>query len=376
MKGERPAAATVDLAALAANYRALLDLAGGRELIAVVKADAYGHGAEAVARRLVASGCRHLAVLSVAEAAALREAGIEASILVLGGVHDPAEAEAAAAWRVVPVVHDAAQLPWLERAGEAGPSPLPVQVEVDTGMHRMGIALEEALARIEEIAASPSLALAGIYTHLACAEELDPAPTEAQLERFRSLLEAVRARGLEPGQVHVANSAALLAARARGADWLLGNAVRPGLALYGVVPAPHLAHAPLQPVMTLRTRVVKVKPLAAGDAVGYGATYRASRPHAVATLALGYADGLPWRAGNRGVVLLRGQRRRILGRVSMDFASVETGADPIELGDEAILFGVGAGGRLPVEEVAAALGTIPYELLVRVGARVPRVVIG
>jgi alanine racemase len=376
MQGRRPTAASVDLRALAANYREVQRLARGRDVIAVVKADAYGHGSAAVGRRLIETGCTCLAVLTVEEAAVLREAELEVPILVLGGVHDAAEAEAAAALRTTPVLHDAAHATWLQRAAEQRGEAVPVQIEVDTGMRRMGVTPHAALELVERIHGDPVLRLDGIYTHLACADEPDPRPTEEQLARFRTLLGEVRARGIEPGKVHVANSAALLASPSRGEGWLVGDAVRPGLCLYGVSPAPHLTAGFLQPVMTLRTRVVTVRRLEAGDAVGYGATYRAGAPHWVATLAIGYADGVPWAAGNCAVVLAGGRRRRILGRVSMDYVTVDSGETPLEVGEEAILFGMAkGGGRLPVEEAAQAAQTIPYELLVGVGSRVPRVVV-
>jgi alanine racemase len=370
LEGERRARATIRLGALRANFAQARQRAGSREVIAVVKADAYGHGAVPVARALADAGCRWLAVLSVAEAALLRDAGLASSILVLGGVHDAAEAAAARALALTPVVHHPGQLELLARAASPGAAPLPVHVEVDTGMRRMGVPEGEVLALLEAASAAPALALEGVFTHLARADEKDLAPSLEQLARFRAVLEAARARGFDPACVHAANSAALLA---DGLAQALpeATAVRPGVLLYGAQPRAD-APAALEPVLTLHTRVVQVRRIAAGEAVGYGAEYRARRPTRIATLAIGYADGVPVAASGRGCALVRGQRLPFAGRVSMDYVAVDCGDLPVEIGDQAILFGTGQGTRLPVEEAAAAADTIAYELLVRIGARVPR----
>src|SRR5262245_49794680 len=364
---DRPTAATIHLGAVRANYAELARRAAGREVIGVVKADAYGHGAAPVARSLIAAGCPRLAVATVAEGCALRAAGIGASILVLGGVHEAAEAALEAG--LTPVVHHRGQADALRKAGQG--APVPVHVEVDTGMRRMGVPPEEALELPVALARDPALRLEGVYTHLARADELDLAPTLEQVARLRALLAEARARGVEPGLVHCANSAGLLAGEALSGALPEAGAVRPGGALYGVTPAPHLA-APLRPAMTLRTRVVHLRAARAGDAVGYNALYRAQRRTRIATLAIGYADGVPVGATGRGEVVIRGRRCPFAGRVSMDFVGVDAGPDPVEVGDEAILFGESEQGRLPVEEAARAAGTIAYEMLVRVGARVRR----
>jgi alanine racemase len=371
LKGERPTAATIDLQAIAANYAEARRLGGDRTVIAVVKADAYGHGAVPVARRLLTAGCSQLAVVTVAEAAELRAAAIDCRILVLGGVHDAAEAADVIELGVTPVIQHSGHIGLLSQAAHEHRAALPVQLEVDTGMRRMGLAAEDAPALLERIAREPSLKLEGVYTHLARADEQDLGPTLDQLRLFSEILSAVQARGTDPGQVHVANSAALLAAP----DLAVAlparvDAVRPGLMLYGVHPAPHLRErAVLTPAMTLRTRVSNVRHVRPGDAVGYGGTFRAPRRGRIATLPIGYADGVPWSLGNRGSVLLRGRRTPIAGLVSMDLVTIFVGEGPVEIGDPVVLFGEG----LPVEEVADKAGTIPYELLVGVGGRVPRV---
>jgi alanine racemase len=379
MKSGRPTLASIDLNALAANYGEAKRLADGREVIAVVKADAYGHGAAPIARRLAAAGCRSFAVATIAEAAELRGAAIDGAILVLGGVHDAAEADEAVALGVTPVVQHAGHLALLRKVAAERSRAIPVQVEVDTGMARMGISPEEAPSLIEGIARDRAFALDGVYSHLACADESDLAPTLRQLALFAEVLAALRSRAVTPRQVHVANSAALAAGAAGALAQAMPaevNAVRPGILLYGVVSAPHLADAAkLTPVMSVRTCVANVRWVRRGDPVGYGATFRAKQRGRIATLPIGYADGIPWTLGNRGFVLLRGRRVPIAGRVSMDLITLDVGSSPVEIGDPVLVFGTPAGGGAPlrVEEVAEAAGTVPYELLVRVGARVPRV---
>jgi alanine racemase len=372
VKGERPTTATIDLQAIVANYNVARRLGGGRNVIAVVKADGYGHGAVPVARRLVSAGCAHLAVVTVAEAAELRAAAIDCAILVLGGVHDAAEAADVLELAVTPVIQHSGHIGLLSQAAREHRAPLPVQIEVDTGMRRMGLAAEDAPALLERIAKEPALGLEGVYTHLACADEEDLGPSLNQLRLFSEVLSAVRARGTDPGQVHVANSAGLLATSELAAAMPAQvNAVRPGLMLYGVHPAAHLRdRAALAPAMTLRSRVSNVRHVRSGDAVGYGGAFRATRRGRIATVPIGYADGIPWSLGNRGSVLLRGIRAPIAGRISMDLVTIFVGNDPVEIGDPVVLFGEG----LPVEEVAETAGTIPYELLVGIGRRVPRVV--
>lgn len=365
--------ARIDLAALRANYQRACALAGGRAVIAVVKADAYGHGAVTITRALAQAGATRVAVATVGEGVELREAFPALRILVLGGVRGEAEADAAAAFGLVPVLHHEGELALVARtAGRRGICS-DVQVEIDLEMRRLGVPEAEAVALLGRVAADPGLRLEGVFTHFARADESDPALRAEPLGRFSSLLGEARARGIEPGLVHTANSAALL-----GFDETLPalpeqDAVRPGLLLYGVRPAPHLA-AELQPVMTLHSTIVALRTVEAGEAVGYGAAYRAARRTRIATLPLGYADGVPWSLADRGAALVGGRRVPFAGRVSMDLVTLDLGDEPAAIGDPVILFGVGQEAALPVEEVAAAAGTIPYEILVRIGRRVPRVV--
>jgi alanine racemase len=378
MKGERPTTASIDLAALAENYAEAERLAAGRRVIAVVKADAYGHGAAPVARRLVAAGCERLAVATVAEAAELRAAAVRVPILVLGGIHDAAEAADAAALDLVPVIQHGGHAPLLAQAARERGRPLGVELEVDTGMARMGVAPEDVAALAASFVRDGALVLEGLYTHLACADEADLGVARRQLGLFGEILAGLSSRRLAPQRVHVANSAGLVAG-AELADAMPPevNAVRPGLLLYGVQPsAIRSGLARLRPVMSLRTRVANVRHVRRGDPVGYGATFRAKQRGRIATIPVGYADGIPWSLGNRGHALLRGRKVPIAGRVSMDLVTLDVGELPVEIGDPVLLFGESAEPpreRLLVEAQAEAAGTIPYELLVRIGPRVPRV---
>lgn len=367
--------ARIDHDALRANFAEAGARAPGATVFAVLKADAYGHEAAPVARSLLSAGCRQLAVFSLDEACALRDAGIGAPILLLGGVR-PAlggvrdAAREAAARGLAVVIHDLGQLEAL--AAAAGPdAPVRVHVELDSGMHRLGAAPAEAAALVKAVLEAPGVELEGLMTHLARADEADLAASREQLARFAEFLARARRDGATPRFVHFANSAGLLAGTELAAACPEANAVRPGLVLYGARPAPHLPGA-LRPVMTLAARVDRVQALEPGDPVGYSALWRAERPTRVATVLLGYADGVPVAASNRGFVLIRGRRHPMVGRVSMDSLGVEVGDAPVEVGDEALVFGE----ALRVEEAAQAAGTIAYELLSRVGGRVPRVHVG
>jgi alanine racemase len=377
MTSGRAAEAAIDLGAVRANAELARRLAGDRDVIAVVKADAYGHGAVPLSRVLLDAGCASLAVASVAEAAELREAHIGSAILVLAGILDEQEAELAVSLGLTPVLHHRESLRLAAAAARRAGTRLPVHVELDTGMRRMGVPADEAAGFLAAVAEEPALELAGAFTHLACADEPNPAFSLEQLARFRSLLRAAREQGVQPGVVHAANSAGLLAGKVLSDALPEATAVRPGLMLYGASSAAHLETAEtgetrLRPVMTLRARVVHVREIAAGESVGYGATFRAARRTRIATLPLGYEDGVACAAGNRGGVWLRGARRPIVGRVSMDYVSVDVGDAPVQLGDQAVFFGQGEDGGIPIEEAAREANTIPYELLVRVGRRVPR----
>ncbi len=378
----RTTEATIDLAALRENVLLACRLSAGRELIGVVKADAYGHGAVAVARGLVEAGCQQIAVVSVEEAVVLREAGVaETAILILGGLRSPAEAREAAHRHLTPVLHDDETRSFAAEAGRLIDRPIPVHVEVDTGMSRMGAPPERAVDFLAEVEATPELDLRGAFTHFSRADEADLEPCMEQLATFRAVLGSARKRGARPTSIHVANSAGLLAGGPILDALPEATAVRPGLMLYGVRPAPHF-DTPLRAGMCLQARVVRLQDVAAGQPVGYGATYRARATTQIATLPLGYADGVPCSTSGKGWVWLGGRRHPIVGRVSMDYIGVDvgppSGANRVRLGDRAVIFGNAGDDEegISVEEAAGWAGTIPYESLVRVGRRVQRREVG
>ena len=340
--------------------------------MAVVKADAYGHGAAQVATALAdADG---FAVARLGEALALRAAGIVRPILLLEGVFSTDELAQAIAARLDLAVHDLSQVEMLEQAagvagdaaGDAACRPV-VWLKVDTGMNRLGFRPEQALAaRARLLAARGAPRELRLMTHLARADEAEAAPSDAQVARFEALLaEWTAIAGARP-VTSVGNSAGTLRGATTQGDW-----IRPGLALYGASPfgARSAAALGLRPVMTLRTQVIAVRDVPVGEGVGYGATWRATRPSRIAVLGAGYADGLPRHLPSGAPVLIDGRRAPLAGRVSMDMIAVDvTDLPPVAVGARAVLWGEG----LPVETVAQAAGTLAYELLCAVSPRVPR----
>jgi len=310
---QRPVWAWIDREAMRHNARRAIDLAQGRAVIGVIKADGYGHGAAETARALLAEGVSRLAVVSVAEGAALRRAGIVAPVLLLGGLEDRLSAERALKWGLTPVLHDQRGFELARSLGRSG-SPLSIEVEVDTGMHRMGVPARRAVALLERIVDTPQLQLAGLFTHLACADDPDAEASRAQIAAFASVRDKLNVpadAGASPNlEIHFANSAGVLrlAELETEACGLVTSAVRPGLMLYGVSPfAERTAESlDLDPAMTLAARVVAIRDVAKGEGVGYGADWRATRDTRIATLPLGYADGLPRSLAGRGAVFLAG----------------------------------------------------------------------
>ncbi len=372
---QRPAWAWIDLDALRHNARRAIECADGRAVIGVVKADGYGHGLAEIARGLLAEGVARLAVVSVTEGASLRRAGIVTPILLMGGLDDRESALRAQKWALTPVLHDEGGIELALTLGRRS-APLGVEIEVDTGMRRMGVNEGEASRLIQRVADAEQLSLTGVFTHLARADEKDFEPSRRQVARLHKILGDVGDR-LGAPTVHVANSAGLLRRKAieDGIPGFSTQAVRPGIMLYGVSPfADRTAEdLDLRPVMSLAARVVSIRPVRRGEGVGYGGEWRAERDTRVATLPVGYADGVPRSVLGRGEVYLGNARRSIVGRVSMDYISVEIGDAAIELGSVATIFGMAPGNvRVPVELLAEASGTIGYEVLTGIGARVPR----
>ncbi len=391
-----PAGAVVDLDAIRHNVEVLRHRAGSAAVMAVVKADGYGHGLLPSARAALAGGAAWLGVARLTEALALRAAGIEAPVLawlsVPGDVHP-----AAVAARVDIGISAGWALSEVAAAAESTGRPARVHLKIDTGLNRNGIGPDEWPDLVDaavKLQAEGLLELVGVFSHYACADEPDHPSVAAQTAAFTAAVELATERGARFQVRHLANSAALLTNPASHFDL-----VRPGVSIYGLNPVPdHLDSGDLglRPAMTLLARVANVKRVPAGQGIAYGHSYVTARPTTVALLPLGYADGLPRHAGNAGPVLLAGVRRTVSGRVSMDQITVDlaldnqhnpadqaepldpgaTGGRPdVQPGDVAVLFGAGPAAPR-ADDWAEAAGTIGYEIVARIGARVPRIHIG
>ena len=360
----------IDLSNLEHNYRALRAmLPQGCRFLGVVKADAYGHGAVQVARRLETLGAEYLAVACLDEALELRQAGITTPILILG--YTPVErADSLLEGGITQTVYDVDMAKALSDAAMAAGKPLKIHVKADTGMSRLGWLCGEAdqsaaVEAIAQVCALPGLEAEGIYTHFANADG-DEDYTMLQFTRFLDLLEALKDRGITFAIRHCAASAAALKFPCTHLDM-----VRPGIALYGHYPDPScegLDGPGLRPVMTLKTRVASVKTVPAGTPVSYGCTYVLDRETKLAALTIGYADGLPRLCSDRLEVLVKGSRAPIVGRICMDMCMADVTGLDVAPGDEVEVFGE----HLPIEDVAALAGTIQYELLCAVSPRVHR----
>jgi alanine racemase len=343
----------------------------GRKVLAVVKARAYGHGAVPVARRLVELGAHMLGAALVEEGAELRAAGITAPVLVMGPVL-PEQAPAVVALRLTPVVFALPYVKALSREAVRAGRTVRVHVKVDTGMGRIGITPEDALPFITEAAGMPGIEVEGLMTHFADADLRDKHFAAVQLDRFESLLHALDVEGVRIPLRHAANSAAVLEyGRA------LLTMVRPGLMLYGYDPLEGGSGAGLRPVLSLVTRVAYLKRVSAGTPVSYGRTYVTRRESLIATIPVGYADGYSRALSNRGEAIVRGRRVPVAGRVCMDMTMLDvTDVPDAAEGDEVVLIGSAGGERITAADVAGKTGTIAYEVLCGISARVPRIVQG
>ena len=361
MNAFRPTRVTVDLDAVRHNVRTLKP--PGVELMAVVKANGYGHGDVAVARAAIEAGATWLGVALVEEGLALRMAGVEVPILVLSEAPDGAEA-VALAHRLTPTLYTA---DGLRRFASAARGRVGVHIKIDSGMHRVGIWPPEDAAGYAQDVVRAGLEVEGIFTHLAKSED-DEVTTKLQLERFGAAVDAIRAARIDPRYVHAANSAAVI----RHPETHL-DLVRTGIAIYGVLPAPGVGdELGLRPAMTWRSAVASTKRLEAGERLSYGHRYELERPAWVATVPLGYADGYPRRAWASADVLVGGRRRRIAGTVTMDQMILDCGDDPPATGDEVVVLGGQGDERITAWELADHAGTVGYEIVTRVGPRVPR----
>ncbi len=368
MIDSRPTRAKISLTALEHNFRVAKRLAGSARVMAIVKAEAYGHGLVCMAKEFSRLGADYLGVSFLEEGITLREEGITLPILVMGGLVDEQIGRyldfnltitVSSVWKAVHVD---------EVAGKRGVK-ASIHLKIDTGMGRVGQNWETSNVLLGSLSRLKNLRIEGIYTHFASSDSDDLTFTRTQLERFHNVLQSAHRLGIPFELVHAANSGALvqLGEEARF------DMVRPGILLYGYTPAEWLAEkVDLKPVMSLLTKAVFVKKPSAGTPIGYNSTWHSPGDRWIATLPIGYGDGFPRRAGNRASVLFGGRRCPIIGNVSMDQITIDAG-DEAWLGGEALLWGQNSSGSLSIWELARSIDAIPYELLCGLTGRVPRV---
>ena len=363
----------IDLAALTHNVKQLKNLLSPQtELMAVVKADAYGHGAIAVSKTVLQAGASWLGVATIPEGIELREAGIEAPILLLGATHTAAQVRAIAQWHLQPTICTAKQALIFSEVLVSLDRYLSVHAKLDTGMSRLGIPWQDATEFVQLVNGLPNLKLASIYSHLATADSPDPGFMREQQQRFKLAIEQIKIAGINPPRLHLANSAAALA----DPD-LHYDLVRVGLATYGLYPAPHLqAIANLKPAMQVKARVTQVKTIQAGTGVSYGYQFIAQRPTHIAVIGIGYADGIPRNLSNKMQVLVRGQFVPQVGAVTMDQLMLDVTDIPnLEVGEVVTLLGKDGKNQITADDWAETLGTISWEILCGFKHRLPRVAV-
>ena len=365
----RPTAAFIDLAALSHNFQEVLLRVEGRKVLAVVKAQAYGHGALEVSRRLLTLGADMLGVALVEEGAELRAAGIGAPVLVMGAVF-PEQAETITELSLTPIVYSVKLAEALSQAARKQGKTVNVHIKIDTGMGRIGLAPEHAADTIARVFNLPGIYVEGLMTHFADADLADKQFASKQMERFEALMKALDARGLSIPLRHAANSAAVLDYRRA-----LFTMVRPGLMLYGYSPLEASpGDADVRPVLSLVTRIAFVKTVPAGAPISYGRTFVTKRESRIATIPIGYADGFSRALSNRGEALVRGTRVPVAGRVCMDMTMLDvTGVPGVSEGDDVVLIGRQGNEEITADDLAKKTGTIAYEVLCGISSRVPRV---
>jgi alanine racemase len=376
----RPTVARIDLGALKANYRAIADRLREERpdappgIIAVVKANAYGHGAGEVATALEEAGADLLACADIEEGSVLRAAGVRADILVFGAL-SVSDLDGLFDCRLTPTISTPGAAKAVQAAAARYKQRLRYHLKIDTGMNRLGFRFDNLRRSLPELLASANLELAAIYTHFATADDPASLLFEQQRLRFdRALVEVAElcgggtGREVRPFYRHASNSAALLR---DSRVWF--DRVRPGLLLYGIVPPPLASTLDLTPVMTLDSRIVAVKGMRPGEITGYGASFTATAPVSVAIVPAGYADGLDLRLAGRGAILIRGRRAPIIGSVCMDMLMADVTGLDVSPGDEVVIIGKQGDDRIDVREMAATIGTIPWEIVCRVGSRIERV---
>lgn len=367
----------IDVGALAHNVRQLKSfLSAGTDLMAVVKADAYGHGAVTVAETVLQAGATWLGVATIPEGIELREAGIEAPILVLGATNTADQIQAIVHWQLQPTLCTPKQaLIFSETMGRIQRSdrPLSVHIKLDTGMSRLGAPWQQAVEFTQLVKRLPHLEIASIYSHLATADSDDPTVMRQQQARFQAAIAQIQAAGIAVPRLHLANSAATLADRSLHYDL-----VRAGLAIYGLYPAEHLRQTvDLKPALQVKARVTQTKTIQPGTGVSYGYRFIANREVQVAVVGIGYADGVPRNLSNQLSVLVRGQRVPQIGAITMDQMMLDVSAIPdIQEGEVVTLLGQDGSDRITADDWAATLGTISWEILCGFKHRLPRVAVG
>jgi alanine racemase len=373
LSSRRPTWAEINLDALAANFHLVKDRVGPNvNVMAVVKANAYGHGAAECARRLEAEGANWFGVALPEEGIELRNAGIAKPILCLAGFWGE-QASVCIEQRLVPVVYRVEMIDAFDRAARARNLVADIHVKIDTGMGRLGIRFDEVSDFAAALRKFENVRIDGFITHFAAADEPSCGPlTRDQIERFNNAVAAFREHGFKPTYHHLANSAAVFG---QPAAW--GNLVRPGGVLYGLwrdILAPADRDVQLRPVMSLHSRIILLKWVPQGETVGYGCTFEASRKTLVATIPIGYDDGYLRALSNRGHAIIRGVYATVIGRISMDLTLVDvTNVPGVELDDEVILIGEDARLSITAEDIAKTAGTLSYEVTCRVSERVPRI---
>ena len=366
----------VDLAALAHNVRQIRrSLSATTDLMAVVKADAYGHGAVMVAQTALLNGATWLGVATIPEGIELREAGMTAPILVLGATYTAEQVQTVARWHLQPTLCTPKQALVFAETIAALPHPaqLPVHLKLDTGMSRLGTPWPEAREFIQLVQRLPQLAIASIYSHLATADDLDPTIRLQQQQRFAQVGQVARQIFGQPPRLHLANSAATLTTSDLHYDM-----VRTGLVMYGLYPAAHLRdRVDLKPVLQVKARVTQVKTLPSGTGVSYGHTFVTDRPMQMAVVGIGYADGVPRHLSNQMTVLVRGQRVPQIGNITMDQIMLDVNAVPdLQAGEVVTLLGQDGQEQITADDWANTLGTISWEILCGFKHRLPRVAVG
>ncbi|HEU4962747.1 MAG TPA: alanine racemase [Bacilli bacterium] len=366
----RPTWAEINLDRIAHNVQAVRrSLPPDAQVMAVVKANGYGHGAIPVARMALKAGATYLAVSSVDEALELRKANITAPVLVLGYT-PPSQAQLVVEEGLTQTLYQQDMLEALHQAALAADRPAKVHIKVDTGMGRLGFTgVDEAVDFAKRTAATPGVELEGLFTHFATADEENSAYAEKQAARWQALLQAMQAAGIEIPLVHISNSAAILQY-----GNCAGNMVRLGISMYGYYPSDEVStQVELRPSLRLLSQVVHVKQVEAGTKISYGATFETKRPSQIATVPVGYADGYSRALSNRADVLVGGRRVPVIGRICMDQLMLDVTEVPgVAVGDEVVLYGAQGDERIALEEVADLIGTISYEVCCALGRRVPR----